>query len=90
VPVPDGNVCYNSTGGRGKGAVLSADTAIVPGLLESFDFSKDKSNANIPIFPDLNTLNICYKLLHHLGGAEAIVPPLMKMNKPVHVLQQRR
>ncbi|HYS43090.1 MAG TPA: phosphate acyltransferase, partial [Geobacteraceae bacterium] len=28
------------------------------------------------------------KLLHHLGGAEAIGPILMGMNKPVHVLQR--
>jgi len=50
--------------------------------------SKLKTNANILIFPDLNSGNICYKLLHHLGGTEAIGPILMGMNKPVHVLQR--
>jgi len=67
---------------------MQADTAVVPELLEGFTFSKLKKNANILIFPDLNSGNICYKLLHHLGGAEAIGPILMGMNKPVHVLQR--
>ncbi|WP_243373582.1 NADP-dependent malic enzyme [Geotalea sp. SG265] len=67
---------------------MQADTAVSPQLLEGFGFSKLKSRANILIFPDLNSGNICYKLLHHLGGAEAIGPILMGMDKPVHVLQR--
>ena len=67
---------------------MQADTAVVQELLEGFTFSKLKANANILIFPDLNSGNICYKLLHHLGGAEAIGPILMGMKKPVHVLQR--
>lgn len=67
---------------------MQADTSIVPELLSGFTFSKLTSSANILIFPDLNSGNICYKLLHHLGGAEAIGPILMGMNMPVHVLQR--
>ncbi|MDD2273557.1 MAG: NADP-dependent malic enzyme [Desulfuromonadaceae bacterium] len=67
---------------------MQADTSIVPELLGGFTFSKLTSSANILIFPDLNSGNICYKLLHHLGGAEAIGPILMGMNMPVHVLQR--
>jgi malate dehydrogenase (oxaloacetate-decarboxylating)(NADP+) len=67
---------------------MQADTAVVPEILEGFTFSKLKTSANILIFPDLNSGNICYKLLHHLGGAETIGPILMGMNKPVHVLQR--
>jgi len=67
---------------------MQADTAVVPELLEGFTFSKLKTNANILIFPDLTSGNICYKLLHHLGGADGIGPILMGMNKPVHVLQR--
>ncbi len=67
---------------------MQADTAVTPELLEGFTFSKLKTKANILIFPDLSSGNICYKLLHHLGGAEAIGPILMGMNKPVHVLQR--
>lgn len=68
---------------------MQADTAVVPELLEkSFPFSSIQGQANILIFPDLNSGNICYKLLHHLGGADTIGPILMGTKKPVHVLQR--
>jgi malate dehydrogenase (oxaloacetate-decarboxylating)(NADP+) len=67
---------------------MQADTALVPELLEGFTFSKLKTNANVLIFPDLNSGNICYKMLHHVGNVEAIGPILMGMAKPVHVLQR--
>jgi malate dehydrogenase (oxaloacetate-decarboxylating)(NADP+) len=67
---------------------MQADTAVVQELLDGFTFSKLKSPANVLIFPELSSGNICYKLLHHLGGADAIGPILMGMNKPVHVLQR--
>ena len=68
--------------------VMQADTAVVQEILDGFGFSKLKAPANILIFPDLNSGNICYKLLKLLGGAEAIGPILMGMNKPVHVMQK--
>ncbi|MFZ5971059.1 MAG: NADP-dependent malic enzyme [Bacteroidota bacterium] len=43
--------------------------------------------ANTLIFPNLAAANISYKLLMEIGGAEAIGPILLGMNKPVHVLQ---
>ncbi|HWI40575.1 MAG TPA: phosphate acyltransferase, partial [Verrucomicrobiae bacterium] len=68
---------------------MQSDTAVVAEILEkSFPFANLKGAANTLIFPDLNSGNICYKLLHHLGGADAIGPILMGMNKPVHVLQR--
>jgi malate dehydrogenase (oxaloacetate-decarboxylating)(NADP+) len=68
---------------------MQADTAVVSDILQnSFPFASLREAANILIFPDLNSGNICYKLLHHLGEAEAIGPILMGMNKPVHVLQR--
>lgn len=68
---------------------MQSDTAVVSEILQkSFPFANLKEAANILIFPDLNSGNICYKLLHHLGEAEAIGPILMGMNKPVHVLQR--
>jgi len=67
---------------------MQADTAVVQEILDGFTFSKLKNPANVLIFPELSSGNICYKLLHHLGGADAIGPILMGMNKPVHVLQR--
>ncbi len=57
-------------------------------LKEQFPFSHlvDK-DVNTFIFPNLAAGNIAYKLLQELGGAEAIGPVLMGLNKPVHVLQ---
>jgi malate dehydrogenase (oxaloacetate-decarboxylating)(NADP+) len=68
---------------------MQSDTAVVSEILQkSFPFASLKEAANVLVFPDLNSGNICYKLLHHLGEAEAIGPILMGMNKPVHVLQR--
>lgn len=67
---------------------MQADTAVTPELLANYPFSSLTGPANILIFPDLNSGNICYKLLHRLGGAEAIGPILMGTKKPVHVLQR--
>ena len=67
---------------------MQADTAVTPDLLANYTFCTLTGPANILIFPDLNSGNICYKLLHRLGGAEAIGPLLMGMKKPVHVLQR--
>ncbi|HEX8960311.1 MAG TPA: NADP-dependent malic enzyme [Geobacteraceae bacterium] len=68
---------------------MQSDTAVTPELLATnYPFANLKGAANILVFPDLNSGNICYKLLHRLGGAEAIGPILMGMKKPVHVLQR--
>jgi malate dehydrogenase (oxaloacetate-decarboxylating)(NADP+) len=68
---------------------IQANFAINNDLLkEQFPFSTlvDK-NVNTFIFPNLASGNIAYKLMQELGGAEAIGPVLMGLNKPVHVLQ---
>ena len=68
---------------------LQANVAFDPELsARQYGFSSLKGNANVLIFPDLQSGNICYKLLNKLGGAEAVGPILMGMNKPVHVLQR--
>jgi malate dehydrogenase (oxaloacetate-decarboxylating)(NADP+) len=67
---------------------MQADTAVVPELLdEIYPFNTLNGKANVLVFPDLEAGNVAYKLLQHLGGAEAIGPVLMGMRKPVHVLQ---
>lgn len=68
---------------------MQADTAITPEISkESYPFNLVPGDANILIFPDLNSANIAYKLMARLGNAEAIGPILVGMNKPVFVLQQ--
>ena len=68
---------------------MQADTAVMPEMLDkNYPFANFKDQANVLVFPDLNSGNICYKLLARLGGAEAIGPILMGMKKPVHVLQR--
>jgi malate dehydrogenase (oxaloacetate-decarboxylating)(NADP+) len=68
---------------------MQANVALDPELMANqFPFSKLKGDANVLIFPDLQSGNICYKLLNKLGGAETVGPILMGMKKPVHVLQR--
>ncbi|MDG5467559.1 NADP-dependent malic enzyme [Deltaproteobacteria bacterium IMCC39524] len=68
---------------------MQANVALDPDLIEKqYPFSQLKGDANVFIFPDLQSGNIAYKLLHKLGGAEQIGPILMGMKKPVHVLQR--
>jgi malate dehydrogenase (oxaloacetate-decarboxylating)(NADP+) len=68
---------------------MQANVARDPELIEKqYPFSQLKGDANVFIFPDLQSGNIAYKLLHKLGGATQIGPILMGMKKPVHVLQR--
>ncbi len=68
---------------------MQADTAVSPEIMEeTFPFCEIKGGANVLIFPDLQSANICYKLLQRVGGAEAIGPILVGMNKPINVLQR--
>ncbi len=66
---------------------MQADTAVVPEIVdERYPFSKVK-DANVLVFPSLESANIAYKLLSRLGNAVAIGPILLGMGAPVHVLQ---
>ena len=68
---------------------MQADTALHAEISkESFPFNQVPGNANVLIFPDLQSGNIAYKLMARMGSAEAIGPILVGMNKPVFVLQQ--
>ncbi len=68
---------------------MQADTAVVPEiLLNTYPFSDLKTEANVLIFPDLNSANIAYKLMYRIGGAEAIGPILMGMAKPISVVER--
>ncbi len=54
---------------------------------EEFAFSTLKGDANVYIFPDLNSGNIGYKLLQQYSNAEVIGPMLLGMRRPVNVLE---
>ncbi len=67
---------------------MQVDAALSPEIsVEAFPFNQVPGNANVLIFPDLNSGNTAYKLMARTGAAEAIGPILVGMNKPVHVLQ---
>jgi malate dehydrogenase (oxaloacetate-decarboxylating)(NADP+) len=67
---------------------MQANTAVDPGILTStYPYSKLKEKANVLIFPDLNSGNIAFKLMEKIGGAKAVGPVLMGMNKSIHALQ---
>lgn len=66
---------------------MQADTAVVEDLIDNrYPFSQVK-DANVLVFPSLESANIAYKLLARLGKAKAIGPILLGMGAPVHVLQ---
>lgn len=57
-------------------------------LKDNYPFSQlvDR-DVNVLIFPNLAAGNVAYNLLQEVGGAEAVGPILIGLNKPVHVLQ---
>jgi len=66
---------------------MQADTAVVPEIIEErYPFSTVR-DANVLVFPSLESANIAYKLLARLGNAKAIGPILLGVGAPVHVLQ---
>jgi malate dehydrogenase (oxaloacetate-decarboxylating)(NADP+) len=68
---------------------MQANFALNRDLLnEKFPFSVlNQGMPNTLIFPNLASGNIAYKLMQEMGGAEAIGPILLGLNKSVHVLQ---
>ncbi len=66
---------------------MQADTAVVPEIIDQrYPFSAVK-DANVLVFPSLESANIAYKLLARLGKAKAIGPILLGMGAPIYVLQ---
>lgn len=56
---------------------------------EYFPFANLKSNANILVFPDLQSANITMQSLQFLGEAVSIGPILMGTRLPAHLIQYR-
>ena len=68
---------------------MQADIAVNADLMKSiFPFSGLSNDANILVFTNLDSGNISYKLIQHLGNAKVIGPFLMGLRRPAHVLQR--
>lgn len=68
---------------------LQADSAIVPFVGKRKDpTSPVAGNANVLIFPDLNSASIAYKLTERLAKAKAYGPLIQGLNKPISDLSR--
>ncbi len=67
---------------------MQADTAVSADIQAlSFPFCELGGRANILIFPDLASGNIAAKLVHRIGGTDAIGPLTLGLARPINVLQ---
>jgi malate dehydrogenase (oxaloacetate-decarboxylating)(NADP+) len=54
-----------------------------------FPFTKLKTDANILIFPDLQSANLTMQSLQYMGDAVTVGPILMGTRLPVHLIQYK-
>lgn len=81
-------ICWNTRPDLIIDGEMQLDPAISPEIAkEYFPFSKIQGDANVLIFPNLESANITYKMLQRLGHVHSVGPILIGMKKPVNVLQ---
>jgi malate dehydrogenase (oxaloacetate-decarboxylating)(NADP+) len=69
---------------------MHGDVAVVPGFCAgAVPDCKVMGNANVLIFPDLQSGNIAYKLVGHLGQREVIGPLLYGLKHPINMVSSR-
>ncbi len=67
---------------------MQLETAVTAQIrAENFPFSALETDANVLIFPDLQSGNLAMHLLRHLEGAVVIGPILMGTRLPAHLIQ---
>ncbi len=68
---------------------MQLDAAIIPSIQQSkFPNSKIKGDANILIFPDLDSGNIAYKITERMANAKAYGPITQGIKKPINDLSR--
>ena len=66
---------------------LQASTALDADVRRTeFPFSALQEDANVFVFPNLDSAHLSYALVEKLGGAETIGPVLLGMKQPVNIL----
>ncbi len=78
--------------GRMKGLVIDGEMQLATAVDSAirgkyFPFSEIKKDANVLIFPDLQSGNLALHLLQYMGEAVLVGPVLMGTRRPVHLLQ---
>ncbi len=67
---------------------MQLETALTSEIREQyFPFSDLKGDANVLIFPDLQSGNLAMHLLHVMGEAVVVGPVLMGTRLPAHLVQ---
>jgi malate dehydrogenase (oxaloacetate-decarboxylating)(NADP+) len=66
---------------------MAPDTALMPEIVDAnFPHSRIRGDANVLIFPNVQSGNISLKLVQRLAGADIIGPILMGLNRPINAL----